>query len=78
MDISSDVGGLYAPLKKPKSEPALELHIRAAPSVEAHHYSVGPATGRNLAGRQMIKKNYFFEEHLKKCCRSFCCLRRGV
>ena len=41
----------------PKSEPALELHSRAAPSVEAHHGSVGPNTGRNSGGKRIIKKN---------------------
>ena len=40
----------------PKSEPALELHSRAAPSVEAHHPSDGPDAGRN-SGRRRLKKN---------------------
>ena len=40
----------------PESEPALELHSRAAPSVEAHHHVNGPDTGRNLGGRRIIKK----------------------
>ena len=35
-----------------KPQPALELHVRASPSVEAHHCSVGPDTGRNFEGRQ--------------------------
>ena len=39
----------------PKSEPALELPSRAAPSVEAHHRSDGPDTGRNSGGRRIIK-----------------------
>ena len=41
----------------PESEPALEIHSRAAPSVEAHHRSVGPNTGRNSGGKQ--KKQLF-------------------
>ena len=41
----------------PKLEPALELISRVAPSVEAHHCSVGPDAGRNSRGRQIIKKN---------------------
>ena len=36
-------------------EPALELHSRAAPSVEAHHRVNGPDTERNSGGR-WIKK----------------------
>ena len=36
-------------------EPALELHSRAAPSVEAHHRINGPDTERNSGGR-WIKK----------------------
>ena len=40
----------------PKSELALELHSRAAPSVEAHHHLDGPDAGRNSGGRQLIKK----------------------
>ena len=40
----------------PESEPAQELHSRAAPSVEARHRSVGPDTGRNSGGRQIKKK----------------------
>ena len=31
----------------PKSEPALELQSRAAPSVESHHRVSGPNTERN-------------------------------
>ena len=41
-------------IESPKSEPALELHSRAAPSVEAHHCSDGPDVGRNSGGRQII------------------------
>ena len=37
-----------------KSESALELHSRAAPSVEAHHRVSGPNTERNSQGRRMI------------------------
>ena len=40
----------------PKSEPALELHTRAPPSVEAHHRSDGPETGRNSEGRRIKKE----------------------
>ena len=40
----------------PKSEPALELHSRAAQSVEAHHYVNGPKTGGNSRRRRIIKK----------------------
>ena len=36
----------------PKSEPTLELHRRAAPSVEAHHHVSSPNTGRNSRGRR--------------------------
>ena len=36
----------------PKSEPTLELHSRAAPSVEAHHHSDGPDPGINSGGRR--------------------------
>ena len=46
----------------PNQEPTLELHIRAAPSVEVHHLVSGPTTGRNSGGRQ-IKKPIC----LKKC-----------
>ena len=42
----------------PKSKPALELHSRAAPSVEAHHHSDGPDARRNSGGRRIIIKNY--------------------
>ena len=37
--------------------PALELHSRAAPIVEAHHRVNGPDTGRNSGGRQIEKKS---------------------
>ena len=36
------------------SEPALEPHSRAVPSVEAHHRVSGPNTGRNSGGRWII------------------------
>ena len=39
----------------PKSEPTLDLHSRAAPSVEAHHHSGGPDKGRNSGGRRIKK-----------------------
>ena len=38
-------------------EPALEVHSRAASSVEAHHCDRGPTTVRNYGGRHMMKKN---------------------
>ena len=38
------------------SEPALQLHSRAAPTVEAHHRVSGPNTGRNSGGRWIQKK----------------------
>ena len=45
----------------PKSEPALELISRAAPSVEVYHPSVGPDAGRNSGGRRIIIiKNFTF------------------
>ena len=40
----------------PKSEPTLELHSRAAPSVETHHCASGPNTGRNSGGKWKTKK----------------------
>ena len=43
-------------IQAPNQKPALELHSRAAPSVEAHHRSVGPDAGRNSGGR-LITKN---------------------
>ena len=49
----------------PKSEPALELHSRDAPSVEAHHRVNGPNAGRNSGGRRIINKNYAFLHNLK-------------
>ena len=39
----------------PKSEPALEPHSRAVPSVEAHHHVNCPNTGRNSGGRGIKK-----------------------
>ena len=38
------------------AEPALELHRRAVPSVEAHHGVSGPDTGRISGGRRIVKK----------------------
>ena len=38
------------------SEPALELHSRAAPRVEAHHRVNNLNTGRNSGGTRIIKK----------------------
>ena len=43
-------------LKAPNREPALELHSRAVPNVEAHHRVNSPNTGRNFEER-WIKKN---------------------
>ena len=42
----------------PKSEPALELHNRAVPSMEAHYHVNGPNTGRNSGGRQIKTKKH--------------------
>ena len=36
-------------------EPALELHSRAVPSVDAHHGVNGPDTGSNSGGRRIKK-----------------------
>ena len=44
----------------PKSELTLELMSRAAPSVEAHHRSVGPDAGRNSGGRRIKKVVFCF------------------
>ena len=41
--------------KSSKSEPALELHSRDLPSVEAHHRVSGPNTKRNSVGRRIKK-----------------------
>ena len=38
----------------PKSELALELNSRAAPSVEAYHHSDSHDAGRNSRGKQII------------------------
>ena len=35
----------------------VKINNRAAPSVEAHHPSVGPDSGRNSGGRQIKKKH---------------------
>ena len=37
-------------------DPALELHSRTVPSVEAHHHVNGPDTGSNSKGRQIKKE----------------------
>ena len=47
----------------PKSELALDLHCRAAQSVEAHHRVSRPNTGRNSGGRQIKKKYLHFLHH---------------
>ena len=49
----------------PKSEPHLELHSRAAQSVEAHHRSDGPDTRINSGGR-WIKKRLKISQNLYK------------
>ena len=47
------------------SEPALELHSRAAPRIRRqHHGSVGPNTGINPGGRQIKKKTTQFHNSL--------------
>ena len=50
----------------PKSEPAIELHSRAAPSVEAHHSFSGPDQGRNSGGRWIIKLEFILLGNLKE------------
>ena len=57
--------------KCPESDPTLELYNRAAPSVEAHHRSVGPDVGRNSGGRQ-IKKYAFPCLWCQRICGSVC------
>ena len=49
------IGIVCESLISPKSEPALEPHSSAAPSLKAHHHVNGPDTGRNSGGR-WIKK----------------------
>ena len=49
----------------PKSEPALELHSRAAPSLEAHHCKDGPDAGRNSGGG---RKKSFSTAHSHTLC----------
>ena len=44
-------------IQAPKLEPTLELHSRAAPSVEAHHGIDDPDTGKNSGGRRIKKNN---------------------
>ena len=39
-------------IKALNPEPAVELHSRATPSVEAQHCVSGPTTGRNSGGRR--------------------------
>ena len=56
-NITAPVGSCAAYNISPNQEPALELHGRAAPSVEAHHRVNSPDTGRNSRGRgDNIKK----------------------
>ena len=50
------IGVVCILLISPKSEPALDLHTRAAPSVEAHYHVNGPDTGRNSGGRRIVEK----------------------
>ena len=40
----------------PKSEPALELHSRVAPSVVTYHHVYSPNTRRNFRGRRINRK----------------------
>ena len=49
-----------------KSKPTLELISRTAPSVEAHHQSVGPDAGINSEGRQ-IKKMTIWTMYIIMC-----------
>ena len=45
---SSDGSAFASQFKEATNqEPALELRIRAAPSLEAQHHANGPDTGRN-------------------------------
>ena len=41
----------YKALNQSGNKPKIELQRRAAPSVEAHHRSDHPNTGRNYGGR---------------------------
>ena len=50
----------------PKLEPALELHSRAAPSVEAHHRVNNPDTARNSGGRRIKRNNNNNNHKIKK------------
>ena len=43
-------------IQAPNQEPALKLHSRAVPSVDAHHHVNGPDTGINSRARRIIKK----------------------
>ena len=52
---SSDGSVLDSRWKGPNQEPALELHSRAAPSLEAHHHVNGPDIVRNSRVRRIKK-----------------------
>ena len=53
-------------IQAPKSEPALELHSRAASSVEAHQHVSGPKTGRSSGGRRIKKHARYVCSNLAK------------
>ena len=56
------------------TSPESELHSRAMPSVEAHHCSVGPDTGRNSGRRRIVnKKNLFIDVRYSNRKNTFCC-----
>ena len=50
------------------SEPTLELHSRAAQSVEAHHRVNSPDTGRNSGGRRIKKKLFPVKQKMCPFC----------
>ena len=57
-DIEERLYEHYSKAKKaPNQSPALELHSKAAPNVEAHKCVNGPDTGKNSGGGQ-IKKSF--------------------
>ena len=53
-NISKNINKVQWVEISPNQEPALELHSRFAPSVEAHHRVNSHATGRNSEGRRII------------------------
>ena len=48
--------GLFNKNKRPRSEPALELHSRVTSSVGVMYCSSGPSTGSNPKGGRILKK----------------------